>query len=90
MSDDTRTIDALCRLQRGWSDFVDGSCEDYTAAQKIVLERAAKAEGTFREPTELERYRTCLQAIAGDDPSGKWGRWAREALTASMHVEAPE
>lgn len=29
---------------------------------------------------EIERLQAALEAIAADDPSGKWGRWAREAL----------
>ncbi len=29
---------------------------------------------------ELTRLRTALKMIAEDDPSGKYGRWAREGL----------
>lgn len=38
------------------------------------------AEDRDRAKLQVVELRNALRRIADDDPSGKWGRWAREAL----------
>ena len=90
---DERAIDALCRLQVGWSGFVEGDNEDYAAAYKIITERVAKVRGTFREPTELERFRSALQSIAKNsccDHCREAALVAQSALKTAQQSEGGE
>lgn len=80
--DDERAIDALCRLWRGWSPKCEGDEQDYDAARKLVDERAIRVRGTFREPTELERYRSALESIAKNTCCDKCQQAARVARAA--------
>lgn len=59
---DRRTIDALCRFHIGWSPKIDGDEKDFDAALTFIRERAKRATGTFREPTEAERHREAIRA----------------------------
>lgn len=82
MPNDRQLIDALCRLHIGWSTSKLGDGEDYQAAHKVVHAHAETVSGSFRVPTEVERLRALARNIADDDATGKYGRWAREAMGA--------
>lgn len=61
---DSRLIDALCRVRIGWSGSPPGDCEDFRAADKLIIDRGEAVRGSFREPTEAERHRAALESIA--------------------------
>lgn len=56
--------------------YLDAECA--RAVARAVAERDALL-GILVD--DNERLRVALKEIAKDDPSGKWGRWAREALS---------
>ncbi len=51
------------------------ACEESVAAD--ISDKLSRAADSIEL---LVQQGTTLKAIAEDDPSGKWGRWAREAL----------
>lgn len=64
MSSDRELIDALCRLQCGWSAQIPGDEQDFRAAHQLVYDRNEKVRGTFA-PTAEARLRAALSDLVG-------------------------
>lgn len=78
---------ALCpRFEKCGDDEGEGcTCFPGDGPYANAIPKNVEAE---RLRTDNERFRAALNDIAQDDPSGKWGRWAREALTGGSSETA--
>lgn len=65
--EDRRLIDALCRIQRGWSGPHGGDVyQDFHAANEIVQAHAAKVMGTFEpKAATIDKLRRALRDLTG-------------------------
>lgn len=82
MPTDRQLIDALCRLNGGWSLNIPGDQEDYRAAIDLVQQHGKSVSGTFRQPTVTERFQRALQSIAGNTCCANCQEAARVAKAA--------
>lgn len=81
LPDDLNMSDVqLARLCRKQDAEIEGLRTELSLTQAVNMAQA----------TEIDKLRAALTEIAKDDPSGKWGRWARESLSHEQSQQSKE